>query len=393
MADIDLLPARGIRGYAVVADTGIAVGGTLTVLQLAQRGMRSICAVNSDGTSSGGLTMLQLGARGIMGCCSVLETGLSTDSAVPILILKQRGLNPMCPVTALGVAQGGSATMIQLAQRGIQGFCPLTEAGAETTFSGTAFSGPGDVVSGALSWYGLRAYSNATKGASLVRIRRVSDNAEQDFASLSTGALDRASIVTFLAATTGRFVTFYDQITTRHVTQATAANQAVVNLSGIGSLVTADFTAASTHSYASAGTLTQAQPFTWNGFAKSVNNGGAQTLFIADDSFGSISFRSPGDNTAFAYAGTVLSATAADGSFHALTAVHNGASSDMNVDGTTTSGNAGASGPGGALIQLGQFNGTQFFNGSFCEGGIWVAVFSGAQSSSMSTNQHAYWDS
>src|SRR5215211_3938725 len=172
-----------------------------------------------------------------------------------------------------------------------------TVAGAGTAAAAAAaFSGPGDVVSGAAAWWGLRAYSAATTGANLVRIRRVSDNVEQNFVSLSTGALDRASIVTFLAATTGRFVTYYDQIGVKHLTQATAANQAAVNLSGIGSLVTADFATAGPHFYTTAAALAQTQPFTLGAVAKSVNNGAQQSLYLNSSSTAQINYRNSANN-------------------------------------------------------------------------------------------------
>lgn len=389
MADSDLIPARGIRGYAAVADTGIAVGGTLTVLQLAQRGMRSICAVDSNGLSSGGLTMLQLRARGIMGCCPVLETGLSADASTPYLTLVQRGLNPMCPVTALGVAQGGTATMTQLAQKGIQGFCPLTEAGAETTFGVAAFAGIGDVVSGAIAyWSSGRAYSNATKGGNLIRVRRNSDNAEQDFVSLSTGALDSASLTTFLAATTGADVTWYNQISSNHITQATAGQQPVVNLSGLGSFVTADFTAASTHALVSGSAISQTQPYTLVIVARTLlaaqNETFAETVNTVLHGY-----HSAAANETYIFAGGLVTATASDAAFHAITPVINGASSNIYVDGTSNAVAPGGANLGAAITIGGRV--TFPFQGRIIEVAIYPVGFTGTQASNISSNIHSFY--
>lgn len=98
-----------------------------------------------------------------------------------------------------------------------------------------SYTGPGDVVAGAVAWWGLRAYSSSARGANAVRIRRTSDNAEQDFVTLSNGSLDRVSMLSFLSGTEGRIVTLYDQSgNSRPVTQATAGNQPIVNLTGFG---------------------------------------------------------------------------------------------------------------------------------------------------------------
>jgi len=254
---------------------------------------------------------------------------------------------------------------------------------------GAAFTGPGDVVSGAIAWWGLRAYSDATKTTNLVRIRRVSDNAEQDFASLSTGALDRASIVTFLAASTGRVVTLYDQIGTKHVTQPTAGQQPVVNLSGIGSFVTADFTAASTHALTSGVAVSRVQPYTFGTVAKHTNIGSQAELFAESANLVFMGYRVSADNQVNIFNGGSFTATASDAAFHALTPVFTGAASNIYVDGTSNAVSAGVA-PLGDLITLGG-RGIIPFSGLLAEFGIWPSAFSGAQASSMSSNMHSYY--
>src|SRR5665213_385939 len=76
---------------------------------------------------------------------------------------------------------------------------------------GPTYTGPGDVVGSATAWWGLRAYSAATIGGNVVDIKRASDNTTQTFVSLTTGALDVASIATFLTSTTGVVTKLYDQ--------------------------------------------------------------------------------------------------------------------------------------------------------------------------------------
>lgn len=59
----------------------------------------------------------------------------------------------------------------------------------------------------------------------LIRIRRVSDNVEQNFGPLAGGRLDVASILTFLGGGGGKLVTVYDQFGSNNWTQSTAAMQ------------------------------------------------------------------------------------------------------------------------------------------------------------------------
>lgn len=62
------------------------------------------------------------------------------------------------------------------------------------------YTGPGDVVSGASAWFGLRAYSAAvaaTGTQKAVKIRRSSDDTEQDILITTAGDLDTAAVVAF----------------------------------------------------------------------------------------------------------------------------------------------------------------------------------------------------
>lgn len=66
--------------------------------------------------------------------------------------------------------------------------------------SGTTFTGPGDIVSGATAWYGLRGYSAAvaaTGTQKAINVRRQSDNATSDIVILTNGNLDVATAASF----------------------------------------------------------------------------------------------------------------------------------------------------------------------------------------------------
>jgi hypothetical protein len=79
--------------------------------------------------------------------------------------------------------------------------------------------------------YSLRKLRSAYTG-NAIRVRRSSDNTEQDFAFVNN-LLDTASLLTFCGAGNGFITTWYDQSgNTNNSTQATAANQAQIVSSG-----------------------------------------------------------------------------------------------------------------------------------------------------------------
>jgi hypothetical protein len=88
-----------------------------------------------------------------------------------------------------------------------------------------------DVYTGAAAAYSLRLLRTAYVG-SAIRVRRSSDNTEQDIGFVS-GALDTASLLTFCGVGDGFVTTWYDQSgNARNATQATAANQPQIVSSG-----------------------------------------------------------------------------------------------------------------------------------------------------------------
>lgn len=88
-----------------------------------------------------------------------------------------------------------------------------------------------DSYSGAAVAYSLRKLSSTYTG-SAIRVRRSSDNAEQDFGFVSN-ALDTASLLTFVGAGNGFVTTWYDQSSLgRNAIQTTASNQPELVISG-----------------------------------------------------------------------------------------------------------------------------------------------------------------
>lgn len=88
------------------------------------------------------------------------------------------------------------------------------------------FALPLDTYSGAaVAYSAARRLATAYTG-SLIRVRRSSDNAEQDIGYDANNLLDQAALTAFVGANNGLVVTIYDQSgNAKNATQATAVNQ------------------------------------------------------------------------------------------------------------------------------------------------------------------------
>src|SRR5215475_9326831 len=102
----------------------------------------------------------------------------------------------------------------------------MVVGGSVAGFRTVTYVGPGDIVSGARAWWGLRAFSNATAGTNAIRLRRSSDSAELDFATLTNGSLDEAGITTWAGGASLFLIKLFDQTGNgQDVTQATTTRQ------------------------------------------------------------------------------------------------------------------------------------------------------------------------
>jgi PKD repeat protein len=90
-----------------------------------------------------------------------------------------------------------------------------------------------DVFPNAAAAYSLRKLRSGYTG-SAIRVRRSSDNTEQDIGFNGSNGLDTTSLLSFVGAGNGFVVTWYDQSgNSRNVTQTTAANQPEIVSSGV----------------------------------------------------------------------------------------------------------------------------------------------------------------
>lgn len=98
--------------------------------------------------------------------------------------------------------------------------------------SAAGFVGLLDTYPNAAAAYSLRKLRTAYTG-SAIRVRRSSDNTEQDIGFTALGALDTSSLTTFCGSGDGFVTTWYDQSgNARNATQTTASNQPQIVSSG-----------------------------------------------------------------------------------------------------------------------------------------------------------------
>jgi len=90
-----------------------------------------------------------------------------------------------------------------------------------------------DTHNGAAAAYSLRKLRNGYYG-NAIRVRRSSDNTEQDIAFDANGGLDTVSLLSFVGGGNGFVTTWYDQSGNgQHAVQTTAANQPYIVSAGV----------------------------------------------------------------------------------------------------------------------------------------------------------------
>lgn len=262
-----------------------------------------------------------------------------------------------------------------------------TSSASVVVSNSVSYTGPGDIVSGADAWWGLRAYGAATAGTKAIRLARASDGAQENISTLSNGNLDTSTAATFCASTTCTIITWYDQTGNGFdVTQTATSSEATYTVNCLGSLPCATLPGGT--GYSSSGNMTQAQPLTYSVMYD-------RTLIqeyelVLDNNRNAILGTAAAANQAQITAGSQVTATSTDNVWHAMQGVLNGSSSFFYIDGTQTNvslgGNYIFSTP---IVFLG--TASKELVGMATEGGVWGSAFSTTTASSLNSNQHAYW--
>lgn len=299
---------------------------------------------------------------------------------------------------------------------------PIGVNGAAVQFppvsGGAAYQGPGDLVSGAKFWVGLRAYSLATAGTKAINL---CDNTGSNCADISTNATTGklnapGTLGSNNCNTSGTCLikTFYDQSGANfcagtvacNFTQATAANMATLNFSCLNGLPCAVFNGTSTQ-YSSSAAMASINATGFTVSAVAVRTAGFTTQQMIFTTTGAnainLDYRALA-NAVQMFAGTsgVFISNISDSNFHAFQAVFNAASSDLMCGGSTgtSCSNAGTSNSlspgavnssGSVDAAIGVSSGTNFLSGELTEVGGWISAFSGSNQTAVNGNQVSFW--
>lgn len=267
----------------------------------------------------------------------------------------------------------------------------LTGAGGKGSVAG--FQGVGDVKSGATMWWGLRAY-NAAYATGSNPAMDVCDTATGLTCStiniLSTGFVDRATALAASACATACGVQkIYDQTgNAHHATQANKLLMPVVLFSGCpsGNICLQFVTSGNQHLDTTA--ITQAQPFSMSAVAERYATFTAfNGILSIGASLAEIGF-GPTAGNMYMYAGSTITAAAADSALHAVQGQFNGASSDIYIDGSRTTTSPGTAGGSSQTVRIGDDGSGSHPSEYFYETGLWSSSFSNSDEAAINTNQH-----
>jgi hypothetical protein len=253
-----------------------------------------------------------------------------------------------------------------------------------------SYTGPGDIET-FTAFYGIMAYSSATRGHALLIVCNSTGGTDircaDMYSSTLNGALVPATIAGIACPGANCTVkTAYDLTGNgNHTTQGTIADRPTLSASGGPGGSPAIYCKPNqVLTVPAIPTLTQ--PFSMSGVAVRTGNTTAFGTIINSGGNGpELPFGSSA-NSLGEYAGSVLSAAAKDGTWHAIQGLFNSASSSIYIDGSSTSGNAGSS---NAKTTINLCDGTRgHLDGGFVEAGL----ASGNQSSlfsALNSNQHS----
>lgn len=270
----------------------------------------------------------------------------------------------------------------------------LTGAGKGT--AAVPYVGPGDIVSGARVWYGLRGYNAAfagpAAGVCLPLDVACADvyivNGVFQLGTVATlGCNDSTSVCTIK--------TLYDQSgNTNDIFQFTVSKRPKLVISCVNGLPCMTFVRSSSQTMLSSGNvanMVQQWSVSWVG-SRTGNTTSAQAV-LSDEQVTTYVGYSGSANTAELNAGSSATGTASDSSNHAIQGVANGGSSIVYVDGsssTSTGGNQDLMQDSKVYVGS-RGDSDRYFDGRLMEMGAWPSGFSSGNRSSMNSNQHTYW--
>jgi hypothetical protein len=226
------------------------------------------------------------------------------------------------------------------------GFCSPKATG------GGGYTGPGDIQAFTF-WCGFRAYSAATAGTKAIRVVRASDSTQTDINTLANGNLDAATLTTFLTATTGNVVICYDKAGTNDLGLSTLGVGPVVTANALNTSYCGTHAHAFASSLLSGSALNLSQPYYFSTIGNQTATANGNTLISINNSgYAGAEMSLNATSKALVYSGTSLlsSGTTTTGVWYALQGLFNGGSSVVSLNGTETTGAAGAQATGANVI-------------------------------------------
>lgn len=275
---------------------------------------------------------------------------------------------------------------------------PYWQSRLQVSVSTASYQGPGDIVSGAKAWWGLRCNTAAYVG-SVADVFAPADASHTLITCTAGGVLNETlQPLATTCASSCTVKTLFDQSAASNcagacdLAQATSGNRPVFTLNCIGSLPCMTVTSGSSQRMVSPAFTSVPQAWTISSVIQRTANFTTQQNFVQGSTgSGAAIFFTTSTNTLALFAASTLPATASDSAFHAVQAIANGASSTLYVDGSATNGASGASALSGTITVGCGTGAANCMTGKFTELGVWPVGFSGGQDSSMNSNQHTYW--
>lgn len=306
----------------------------------------------------------------------------------------------------IGLALAFSAALISsaFAQGGMQ-----PGPGTPASAGGGGYVGPGDtsvVATTPYSWWGLRAVSASyaastgniadlvavTGGAAVCTLKAATDGTADMVGTYCPGTLTVPAACAAASGGSCKVTKLYDQISTRHLINATLAQMPVFNATGNGTKPSMDFSGSTVFMQATsvapnAGSL----PFsvssvlyltTAGAFRGRYERSGSNPLATTNAAGTAFTMNS---GTLFTSGNAVSTAT-----WYALQETWNNASSASYQNGSNSTGTSGATAFTSGTLNWGA-GGGNFWVGRYSEFGIWSIAFSGADQSALNSNQRTYW--
>lgn len=265
------------------------------------------------------------------------------------------------------------------------------------------YQGPGDIVSGAKAWYGLRGY-NAAYSGNAVNVCLPADSVCADVTISAGNLVVPGGLSTCNNSTVICTIkTWYDQSGANacsaapcNVTQATIAQRATLVVPGAanGCPNTAKYCAAFSGSQGYLPNLLltgiAAAPFSIAAVSIRTSGTGYSTVFAFSSTSGAL-YHGNGANKVDFFTTADNLGTATDSVWRGLQMIVNGASSSGQVDGASAV-TFTYSGGANNIWGIGQDGaGSDFLIGKINEVGIWPSAFSAGNITSINTQQHSYW--